>query len=125
VPELVLKSGTQRIEVKTVNGVLKVFRTEAWMGGSPVTYVSKASTDLTEKQIADAKPLTDEKTPPAAIDKDSAQTVNADMGAEATITIDKDTTASTTADMSGGQAPADKPKTAQVFDPQKFQLRLN
>lgn len=125
VPNITLKSGTQRIELKTVNGVLKVFRTEAWMGGSPVTYVSKASTDLMDRQTAEAVPAAEQEIQPLAIDKDTARTASAETGAEATVTIDKDTTSSTTADMSGDPAPAAEPKTAQAFDPQTFQLRLN
>lgn len=38
-----LKSGQQKVELKTVNGEQKVFRTDAWIGGSPVTYVSTAT----------------------------------------------------------------------------------
>ncbi|MGD9477251.1 plant virulence effector HPE1-like domain-containing protein [Shinella sp. G-2] len=34
--------GTQKVEVREQNGERKIFRTEAWMGGSPVLFVSKA-----------------------------------------------------------------------------------
>ena len=34
--------GTQKVEVREENGQRKIFRTEAWMGGSPVLFVSKA-----------------------------------------------------------------------------------
>ncbi|MGY5800629.1 plant virulence effector HPE1-like domain-containing protein [Rhizobium hainanense] len=36
-----LKAGTQSIVVRNVDGEKKVLRTEAWMGGSPVVFVSK------------------------------------------------------------------------------------
>lgn len=36
----VLKKGEQKVVLKRVNGEQKIFRTDAWMGGSPVTYVS-------------------------------------------------------------------------------------
>jgi len=36
-----LEPGTQSIVVRTIDGQKKVMRTEAWMGGSPVTFVSK------------------------------------------------------------------------------------
>lgn len=36
-----LPRGQQKIEVRRINGELKVLRTEAWMGGSPVLYVSE------------------------------------------------------------------------------------
>ncbi|MBP1850381.1 plant virulence effector HPE1-like domain-containing protein [Rhizobium halophytocola] len=38
VPSLAI--GTQKITVSDIGGVRKVMRTEAWMGGSPVTFVS-------------------------------------------------------------------------------------
>lgn len=41
VPEL--KAGTQTTVVKQIDGEEKVVRTEAWMGGSPVVFISKAS----------------------------------------------------------------------------------
>lgn len=37
-----LKEGTQVTEIRDVNGEKKVVRTEAWLGGSPVIFVSKA-----------------------------------------------------------------------------------
>ena len=103
-PDLVLKPGTQRVEIKEINGELKVFRTEAWLGGSPVTYVSKASTDLMDKHSAEAVPAADQTIQPVA--------------------IDKETTSAVTADMSGAAAPVEKPKAAQLFNPQDLQLRL-
>lgn len=41
VPELPL--GTQTTVVRDINGEQKVVRTEAWLGGSPVVFISKAS----------------------------------------------------------------------------------
>lgn len=41
VPEL--KAGTQSIVIRQMNGEEKVVRTEAWMGGSPVVFISKAT----------------------------------------------------------------------------------
>jgi hypothetical protein len=139
VPEVVLKPGTQKVVLKEVGGVLKVYRTEAWLGGSPVTYVSKASTDLMDKDsVATA---TDPKTQPITIDRNAA--VTADMsGAETKVTLDKpaasadtsganpvvkidrNTTSSTNADISGDTAPAATPKMVQRFNPQDLQLRL-
>lgn len=100
-PTFVLKPGTQKVEVKDVDGVLKVYRTEAWLGGSPVTYVSKASTDLIDKTSAEAVPADDQK--------------------NGLVTIDKNTTSAVNADMSGAAA---QPKAAQHFDAQDIQLRL-
>lgn len=39
VPELT--PGTQSIVVRDIEGQMKVVRTEAWMGGSPVVFISK------------------------------------------------------------------------------------
>ena len=76
-PEFTLKPGTQKIELKEVNGELKVFRTEAWLGGSPVTYVSKASTDLIDKKSAEAVPADGQKNGPVVIDKSTTSAVSA------------------------------------------------
>lgn len=38
-----LKPGTQTVEIRDINGEPKVVRTEAWMGGSPVVFVYKAT----------------------------------------------------------------------------------
>ena len=50
--------GTQKIEIREDGGVRKIFRTEAWMGGSPVLFVSKAPTETL--QAADAEPPADD-----------------------------------------------------------------
>lgn len=41
VPELPL--GTQTTVVRQIDGEQKIVRTEAWLGGSPVVFISKAS----------------------------------------------------------------------------------
>lgn len=41
VPELPV--GTQTMEVRQINGEQKVVRTEAWLGGSPVVFISQPS----------------------------------------------------------------------------------
>ena len=53
-----LAQGTQRVELKDVDGQMMVYTTEAWLGGSPVTIVRKA----TELDIAkySAEPATNE-----------------------------------------------------------------
>jgi hypothetical protein len=38
-----LPAGTQTMVVKQIDGEQKVVRTEAWLGGSPVVFISKAS----------------------------------------------------------------------------------
>lgn len=36
-----LEAGTQKIELRTVNGKQQLVRTEAWLGGSPVVFINK------------------------------------------------------------------------------------
>jgi hypothetical protein len=141
VADVVLKPGTQKVEIRDVAGVRKVYRTEAWLGGSPVTYVSKASIDLGDKQ--DVAATTDQNSQPIIRGKEATAAVTADMsGAEAkvkpdklpasadtsnaepVVKIDKSTTSSTNADMSGNTEPAATPKMVQRFNPQDLQLRL-
>ena len=47
-----LAPGTQRVEIREVNGERKIFRTEAWMGGSPVVFVTKAPEGV-DNDVAD------------------------------------------------------------------------
>ena len=113
-----LAPGTQRVEIREVGGVKKIYRTEAWLGGSPVVMVSKALPDempvLAEGQ-PDAENIA---AAPAAIADQPAVSVEAN-------TIDeKSTTAAVTADM-GATVKADVTPKAQTFDPSKLELRLH
>ena len=89
--------GTQKVEIREVNGERKIFRTEAWMGGSPVLFVNKAPAET----VAEA-----EKPAGANAVDTGTQTGALDSGA-----ADQATTASMA--------------TSQEFDPSKFELRLN
>jgi hypothetical protein len=119
VPEVVLKPGTQKVEVKQVDGELKVFRTEAWLGGSPVTYVSKVGTDLMDKQsVASAsdqnvqpiagdnaaKTAAIEEKPVVAEDNTVAHATDADQGAKTKVTLNKHAAPTMSADMSGSDS---------------------
>ncbi|MGG7516465.1 plant virulence effector HPE1-like domain-containing protein [Allorhizobium undicola] len=57
-----LAPGTQTLEVRTVNGQKQLVRTEAWMGGSPVVFISKADGWLSDSTMLAAS------TAPPAID---------------------------------------------------------
>jgi len=154
ITEISLTPGTEKVEVKQVDGVLKVYRTEAWLGGSPVVYVSKASTDLVDAKTAQVEqkptgPAITELSKDAAVTIDTSTTsaVTADMsppdlGAKAkpdvakhsdvavkvekdtAPTISKDVTSPAISDKSGGAKPAEKPEVAQHFNPQSLELRL-
>lgn len=93
--------GTQKVEIREANGERKIFRTEAWMGGSPVLFVSKAPAETV--QAADA----------------AAPAEN--------VTIAVDATAKTSALDSGAARDAKTAAIAssQEFDPAGFELRVN
>ena len=86
--------GTQKVEVREENGERKIFRTEAWMGGSPVLFVSKAP----------------------------AVTVEAADGAAAT--VDASARTSAVGEEAARQAAAATMTASREFDPGKFELRL-
>jgi hypothetical protein len=113
-----LAPGTQKIEIREVDGVRKVFRTEAWMGGSPVVYVSK-SIDLQPPVVAEEKPVMRPENvadAPAVITQPQPAQAEADM-------IDQNAkTSAVTADMGANTKVEIK---APAFDPAKLQLRLN
>jgi hypothetical protein len=112
-----LTPGTQKIEIRDVEGVKKIYRTEAWLGGSPVTYVSKALPD--DPLLAGNKAAKDADiaAAPAVAADPPAQTAEADMIDE------KSTTAAVTADM-GAEAKVETAAKVQAFDPDKLELRL-
>lgn len=112
---LELAPGTQKIEIRNVGGVMKVYRTEAWLGGSPVVVVSKASDAEIADKVVDAP---NEKVAVKADEKPAEQPValGADMIDESA------TTAAVTADM--GAAVKVAPKKV-AFDASKLEFRLD
>lgn len=98
----VLKPGEQKIEIRTVNGQKMIYRTEAWMGGSPVVIVSRA---------------------PGSIDNAVA---GAGSTAEEQPVIDRDaTTSAVTADMQPLPPPAKHAGMAPPpFEPGRMELRV-
>lgn len=114
-----LTPGTQKIEIRDVGGVKKIFRTEAWLGGSPVTFVSKALPD-DPAVMAEDKPVQADavaSAPDVTIDEPTAPAV-ADMIDE------KSTTSAVTAD-TGAEVKVEVAPKAAAFDPGKIELRLN
>ncbi|KMS82291.1 hypothetical protein BVRB_034010 [Beta vulgaris subsp. vulgaris] len=113
------QNGTERVELKELNGKMKLVRTEAWLGGSPVVFISTASEDVIK--AAQAKSL-----PQPAV-AGTVGTNPADAQAAAMIAVD--TTAKTSA-LGTVSAETTKSITAEMapsreFDPADFQLRLN
>jgi hypothetical protein len=116
-PAIELMPGTQKIEIRMVDGVKKVYRTEAWLGGSPVVMVSKA--------LPDEAPAVVEGGPVDAETVVSAPaTISEQPSAAADMIDEKSTTAAVTADM-GAEVKVDVAPKAQAFDPSKLELRLN
>ncbi|OOG76688.1 hypothetical protein B0E45_00645 [Sinorhizobium sp. A49] len=120
VPEI--EKGSAKVELKEINGEMKLVRTEAWLGGSPVVFVSKPSADVIkaasggtgQADVATAAALGDLANP-------------GDHGAVAP-TIDE--TAKTAAVQTMTQAgpavtAAATGETSRQFDPTSLELRLN
>ncbi|MCB1444835.1 MAG: hypothetical protein KDJ87_03270 [Rhizobiaceae bacterium] len=112
-----LAPGTQKVEIRDVGGVRKVYRTEAWLGGSPVVFVSKALPEDAQAKAEDPAEKTDDvaAAPDAAADRPA-------IAADADMIDEKSTTAAVTADM--GAEVKVKPRIS-TFDPGKLELRLN
>lgn len=90
--------GTETIELKEINGEMKLVRTEAWLGGSPVVFVSK---------------------PPEAMIKAAAKAEEPAEPTAALPEIDQTAKTSAVASMTGFTA------DSRQFDPSALQLRLN
>jgi hypothetical protein len=111
-----LAPGTQKVEIRDVDGVKKVYRTEAWLGGSPVVVVSK--------MIPPEDKATAEAEGPATSDVAAApaDSLPGDQPVDKTMIDEKATTSAVTADL-GAEAKV-APKTP-AFDPSKLELRVN
>jgi hypothetical protein len=110
-----LAPGTQKVELRTIDGVTKVYRTEAWLGGSPVVFVTKASDAMIAKHVTD-KPAEN-----IAVKVDE-KPVQQPAAADANMIDESATTSAVTADM--GAAIKIEPKKA-AFDTGKLELRLD
>lgn len=110
--------GTERVELKEINGEMKLVRTEAWLGGSPVVFVNKASDEAIKAAQVDAAP--------AAIVGKTAAAGSLPVQAEATATVAIIDTASKTGALDhasmGALTPEDS--SSQEVDLQNFELRL-
>ena len=68
-----LKPGEQTVELKTVEGKEKIVRTEAWLGGSPVVFVSDATPEMVAsyfpEKVAPSRDGIDEASKTAAVER--------------------------------------------------------
>ncbi|MFK3962298.1 plant virulence effector HPE1-like domain-containing protein [Ensifer adhaerens] len=115
-----IAAGDETIELKKINGEMKMVRTEAWLGGSPVVFVSKPSHEMIKT---------------AAAETDDAATVTVsnianDQNPQASrpefLSIDQ--TAKTAAVTPIGASMVAVPvadESSQDFDPSTLELRLD
>lgn len=111
--------GTERVEVKQINGEMKLVRTEAWLGGSPVVFITKASEEAVKAAQAEMQPT--EHLAEAA----TANSLPAEATAALTV-IDGTvkTSAVSAASMAGMAAVTPHDSRSQEVDLENFQLRL-
>jgi hypothetical protein len=114
--------GTERVERKEINGEMKLVRTEAWLGGSPVVFISKAPEEPVK--AAQVEPEPQQLLPGVA--SAAADGVPADAPAAAIAVIDTTakTGAVTTASMAEMGAVTPQNSHSQEVDLENFQLRL-
>ncbi|MFD1327400.1 plant virulence effector HPE1-like domain-containing protein [Mycoplana ramosa] len=105
-----IEPGTQKVEIREVDGERKVFRSEAWLGGSPVVFVSKAPEEV-------AAGNTEAK---GAVAGASAETGNS-IDPEATTGALETKSAAVAATAAAGAQKAG----SQELDPSRFELRVN
>ena len=122
--EIKLKPGEQIVEAREVDGQMMIYRTENWLGGSPVTMVRKATeADLVALGVArpdsSQTAAADSSEASKPVRKVTIETVGAPailepVTANTSPGIDEDTKTS---------ALGEKP--VEPFDPSTFDLRLN
>jgi hypothetical protein len=108
------------VERKEINGEMKLVRTEAWLGGSPVVFISKAPEEPVKAAQVEPEP---QQLPDVA---SAADSVPADAPAAAIAVIDTTakTGAVTTASMAEIGAVTPQNSHSQEVDLENFQLRL-
>ncbi len=120
VPEIA--EGTERTELKEINGEMKVVRTEAWLGGSPVVFISKAPEDVIKAAEAKTTPQTQPMQAAATAEKP----VKSEAAATTTPVIDTaaKTGALDTTSMASMASLTPRDSRSQEVDLEKFELRL-
>lgn len=141
VKKVVLEQGSQFLEVRKVGEDLKIYRTENWLGGSPVSYIHMPSNPddkrfaVLEEGRLDMTPLPDplDTTAVASIgDGDMIDThvigprrpdLNQEMVKDIAV-IDAETVEPVMASMED-KAPIMTPEKPEDIDAASFELRLN
>lgn len=84
-PVITLQPGTQSVSIRDIGGHRQTVRTEAWLGGSPVTFVSSNPIWLPQENApvaADAPVQIDSETTTAAVERPTGRAegvVDADL----------------------------------------------
>ncbi|TWF57264.1 hypothetical protein FHW37_102907 [Neorhizobium alkalisoli] len=107
-----LEPGTQRTEIVEIDGEKKLARTEAWLGGSPVVFVSKVPAWMEKGKIA------------ATVNVESGKSTESSIAGTSGDGVDIDAT--TSAVSAAEQAPAPQPQEQAAgtpFNPEAFDLR--
>lgn len=122
VPEI--EKGSETVELKEINGEMKIVRTEAWLGGSPVVFVSKPSEDAVEAAKAAVDGPLEADVASTTNHSDAENSNNHDVFASAI-----DETAKTAAVHAMTRAEpavaATVAGSSRHFDPTSLELRLN
>lgn len=119
-----IDEGAETVELRKINGEMKMVRTEAWLGGSPVVFVSKPSQEVIKAAAAKTG------TPTMATASMSIDITRPEAHGITTLAIDETAkTAAVTpigASMAGSAAPAPVADVAsRQFDPSTLELRLD
>ncbi|OAP40874.1 hypothetical protein AU381_03000 [Sinorhizobium glycinis] len=109
VPELA--PGTAKLELREIGGEMKSVRTEAWLGGSPVVFVNKASEDVIKAAAMKADP--------------AAGASEASLAAVADIDRTAKTAAVGIVSHAGPVSASMAGSGSQEFDPSGLELRLD
>jgi hypothetical protein len=114
--------GTERTEIREIHGKMKFVRAEAWLGGSPVTFVSTASDAAV--RLARGEPTVPATGPAISVAATGAAGGPAAASAHTSMNVSIDQTL-TTAALSSTATPVKASVAAsQDFDGQNFKLRL-
>jgi hypothetical protein len=120
--------GTERTELREINGKMKFVRAEAWLGGSPVTFVSTASDAAV--RLARGEPAVPATGPAFSVAATSSAGRPTVASASTSMNVSIDQTMTTAALSSATPSSAIRPiaasvATSQDFDGQNFKLRLD
>ena len=117
-----IAAGDETIELKKINGEMKMVRTEAWLGGSPVVFVSKPSQEFIKAAAVEGDAS------PTVIVSTNANDQNPVADDAKMIAVDRTakTAAVTPVGASmGGTAKKATADGSQQFDPSTLELRLD